>query len=154
MLWGWERLSPLTLFNSRIKDVDFSWDTALSFEGNTGPYVQYTYARASSVLRKSGETPDREINNNYVPNTDEIRLIKQLSLFGEKVVSAMDAYEPSVITRYLLESCWLFNQFYNTSPVIRAEANAKLFRIQLTATFREIAGRCLDLLGMKKTQEI
>lgn len=142
------------LFNSRIKDVDFSWDTALSFEGNTGPYVQYTYARASSVLRKSGETPDREINNNYVPNTDEIRLIKKLSLFGEKVVSAMDAYEPSVITRYLLESCWLFNQFYNTSPVIRAEANAKLFRIQLTATFREIAGRCLDLLGMKKTQEI
>lgn len=143
------------LFNSRIKDVDFSWDTALSFEGNTGPYVQYTYARSCSVLRKAGDNGEGELAfNDYVPNTDEIRLIKQLTLFGERVASAMKDYEPSVITRYLLECCWLFNQFYNTSPVLKADGQTKAFRIALTRAFREIAGRCLDLMGMTKTQEI
>jgi arginyl-tRNA synthetase len=139
------------LFNSRIKDVDFSWDTALSFEGNTGPYIQYTYARACSVLKKCSDKGDY---GGYEPNADEKQLVKQLMLFGEKVVSAMKEYEPSVITRYLLETCGIFNQFYHNSPIIRAEENAKCFRVALTSAFREIAGRCIELLGMKKTEEI
>ncbi len=146
------------LSNARIKDVDFSWETALSFEGNTGPYIQYTYARACSVLRKCA---DFEINggsgedeNAYLPNDDEKQLIKQLNLFDVKAISALNAYEPSIITRYLLETCWLFNQFYHTSPVLRAEDGAKRFRVALTEAFKTISARCLDILGIQRPEEI
>ncbi len=139
------------LFNARIKDVDFSWDSALSFEGNTGPYLQYTYARASSVLRKC---PDAGDCAGYSPNADEIALIKQLSLFDTKVLQALEQYEPSVITRYLLDTCGAYNQFYHSSPVVRAEGAEQNFRISLTAAFRETAGKCLELLGMRRTEEI
>ena len=139
------------LFNARIKDVDFSWDSALSFEGNTGPYLQYTYARASSVLRKC---PDAGDCAGYSPNADEIALIKQLTLFDNKVAQALEQYEPSVITRYLLDTCGAYNQFYHSSPVVRAEGAEQNFRISLTAAFRETAGKCLELLGMRRTEEI
>lgn len=139
------------LFNARIKDVDFSWDSALSFEGNTGPYLQYTYARASSVLRKC---PEAGGFDGYSPNADEIALIKQLSLFDTKVLQALEQYEPSVITRYLLDTCGAYNQFYHSSPVVRAEGAEQNFRISLTAAFRETAGKCLELLGMRRTEEI
>lgn len=139
------------LFNARIKDVDFSWDTALTFEGSTGPYLQYTYARACSVLRKCAAAGSYE---GYLPNDDEKNLIKQLSLFSEKVSQSLEQYEPSVITRYLLETSGLFNQFYHSSPVVKAEGAEKNFRITLTSAFRDIAGKCLELLGMRKTEEI
>ena len=139
------------LFNARIKDVDFSWDSALSFEGNTGPYLQYTYARASSVLRKC---PPAGSYEGYSPNADEIALIKQLTLFGSKVTMALEQYEPSVLTRYLLDTCGYFNQFYHSSPVMRAEGAEQSFRIELTSAFRETAGKCLELLGMRRTEEI
>lgn len=139
------------LFNARIKDVDFSWDSALTFEGNTGPYLQYTYARASSVLRKCPEPGSAE---GYTPNGDEIALIKQLALFSSKVRLALEQYEPSVITRYLLDTCGYYNQFYHSSPVVRASGAEQNFRIRLTSAFRDTAGKCLELLGMRRTEEI
>jgi arginyl-tRNA synthetase len=99
------------LSGSRIKDTDFSWETALSFEGNAGPYVQYTYARASSILRKS--TVDCNNFGDYEPCSEEIEVIKKLLTFPTKVLQALDEYEPSVISRYALEFCALFNSFYH-----------------------------------------
>ena len=140
------------LFNNRIRDTDFSWDTALSFEGNTGPYVQYTYARASSVLRKAGDAGSNF--DGYEPNEAEISLIKQMLDFGEKLEQALDDYEPSVITRYMLGLCSGFNIFYHDCPVMKAEGEVKAFRVALTSAVRMVVGNCLDLLGMKRTEEI
>ncbi len=138
---------------ARIKDVDFSWDTALSFEGDTGPYLQYTYARAASVIRKCGGDEVSAVFP-YSPSDGEKRLVMQLSVFEDKIRSSLKDYEPSVITRYLLDTCGVFNQFYHSSPIIKAPEDAKGFRITLTKKFLQIAGNCLDLIGMAKTQEI
>ncbi|MEG2004320.1 MAG: arginine--tRNA ligase, partial [Clostridia bacterium] len=140
------------LSNSRIKDTSFDWDSALSFEGNTGPYVQYTYARASSVLRKAGTNV--KIPDDYTPSDEEIALIKLLCSFQDKVLQALSDYEPSEITRYALELCSAFNVFYHNCPVLKSEGDTRLFRLSLTAAVREILGESLDLLGIKRTEEI
>lgn len=139
------------LLNSRIKDTSFDWDSALSFEGNTGPYVQYTYARASSVLRK---TETCEIDKSYIPCDEEINLIKQLTLFESKLTQALADYEPSGVTRYALELCSAFNVFYHNCTVIKAEGAAKKFRINLTLEVKNTLGTALDLLGIRRTEEI
>ncbi len=140
------------LFNNRIRDTDFNWDTALSFEGNTGPYVQYTYARASSVLRKAGDAGSDY--QGYIPVEAEVSLIKQLLMFGDKVEQALAEYEPSIVTRYMLGLCSSFNIFYHDCPIMKSEGETKAFRVALTKAVREVVGKCLDLLGMKRTEEI
>jgi arginyl-tRNA synthetase len=89
------------LSGSRIKDTNFSWDTALSFEGNTGPYIQYTYARAFSIIKKA--TASDCSADGYTPQGEEIDVIKALIQLPDKVLQAMREYEPSVISRYALE---------------------------------------------------
>ncbi len=140
------------LSGSRIKDTDFSWETALSFEGNAGPYVQYTYARASSILRKS--TVDCNNFGDYEPCSEEIEVIKKLLTFPTKVLQALDEYEPSVISRYALEFCALFNSFYHNCRIIGAEENVAAFRVSIAKAAVDVLGKCLDLLGMRRTEEI
>lgn len=143
------------LSNSRIKDTNFVWEDALSFEGNTGPYVQYTYARSASVLRKSAKEEiytDNEIYNDLT--VDETELIKRLAEFPATVLRAMEEYEPSVITRYLLGLCADFNQFYHNCPIMKSEGAVKAFRLKLTMSTNTVLGKGLTLLGMKRTEEI
>ncbi len=141
-----------TLSGSRIKDTNFSWETALSFEGNAGPYVQYTYARASSVLRKAG---DLGMNfGDYIPCEEEIEVIKKLIAFPDKVLQSLREYEPSVISRYALEFCALFNSFYHNCRIMDAESNVAAFRTSIAKGAVEVLGKCLDLLGMRRTEEI
>lgn len=140
------------LSNSRIKDTDFTWESTLSFEGNTGPYVQYTYARAASVLRKT--EGDEGAEGEYTPNDDEINLIKQLYLFPERVKAACADNEPSYIARFMLDTCSAFNKFYHNCTILRESGAARRFRIKLTAATKQILGTSLDLLGMRRTEEI
>jgi arginyl-tRNA synthetase len=140
------------LANSRIKDSNFVWEDALSFEGNTGPYVQYTYARSASVLRKSDEGSGAE---NYTAlSTEEVELIKKLSEFPAVVRRALDENEPSFISRFAIGLCAAFNQFYHNCPIIKSEGAVKVFRLKLTKGVHNVLGNCLDLLGMKRTEEI
>ncbi len=141
-----------TLSGSRIKDTNFSWETALSFEGNAGPYVQYTYARASSVLRKLGEV--KEVFGDYQPVSEEIEVIKKLLQFPEKVLLALNEYEPSVISRYALEYCALFNSFYHNCRIMDSDAKVTAFRASIAKATVNVLGKCLDLLGMRRTEEI
>ncbi len=142
------------LSNSRIKDSDFNWEDALSFEGNAGPYVQYTYARTSSILRKNGGLPPASPAG-YAPCAEETALAKKLSEFPEAVDRAIEAYEPSVISRYLLAVCALFNQFYHNCRILGADAeDARDFRVRLSAATRTVIGNGLDLLGIRRTEEI
>ncbi len=140
------------LANSRIKDTNFVWEDALSFEGNTGPYVQYTYARSASVLRKSDENTAA---GNYTElNTDETELVKKLSEFPAVVLRALDENEPSFISRFAIGLCAAFNQFYHNCPIIKSEGAVKAFRLKLTKGVHNVLGSCLDLLGMTRTEEI
>ncbi len=142
------------LSNSRIKDSDFNWENALSFEGNAGPYVQYTYARTSSILRKNGGLPPASPAG-YTPGAEETALAKKLSAFPEAVDRAIEAYEPSVISRYLLAVCALFNQFYQNCRILNADGeDARVFRVRLSAATHTVIGNGLDLLGIRRTEEI
>lgn len=139
------------LSNSRIKDSNFVWEEALSFDGNTGPYVQYTYARAASVLRKSERDGDCD---GYAPEKDECALVATLAAFPDKVLAALAEYEPCIIARYALDVCAAYNLFYHNHNILKAEGAAKAFRLSATAATKYVLGKCLDLLGMKRTEEI
>lgn len=139
------------LANSRIKDTNFTWEGTLSFEGNTGPYVQYTYARAASVLRR-GE--GNKGYSSYTPVTEEIELIKKLSEFTDVVLRAAKDFEPSHVSRFALSVCTAFNQFYHNCRILGSGGETEQFRLALTEATRNILGRCLDLLGMERTEEI
>lgn len=139
------------LANSRIKDTNFTWEGTLSFEGNTGPYVQYTYARAASVLRRG------EYNGNYAgytPVAEETELIRKLAEFSDVVLRAANDFEPSHISRYALNVCTAYNQFYHNCRILGSGGETEQFRLALTAASRNILGRCLDLLGIRRTEEI
>ena len=124
------------LFNSRIKDINFSLDQALSFEGNTGPYAQYTYARCCSILEKAASAGITGEGGAY-SHESEAELLKTLSRFPEKVQAAIDEYEPSNITRYIIDVCTAFNHFYRDCPIVSAESDdAKNFRVRLTKAAR------------------
>ncbi len=139
------------LFNQRIKNVDFSWDEVLSFDGTTGPYVQYTYARAKSILRKNHTAID--INKlDYEALADDIafHLIKTISGYEEAVNNAAKRYEPSIIARYIISVATAFNKFYHDCPILREEnENVKEASLALVDIVQRIIKDSCGLLGMK-----
>lgn len=141
------------LSNNRIRDVDFNWEDALSFEGNTGPYVQYTYARCEGILEKFGETVD--VSDLKITDSAESTLIKSLNLFPEKVTQARNDLEPSVISRYLLEVCASFNRFYHDCPVLKVEdSTVKNTRLALVSATANVLKNGLTLIGLKTPKNI
>ncbi|MBR5768082.1 MAG: arginine--tRNA ligase, partial [Clostridia bacterium] len=143
------------LTNSRIKDSDFNLEDALSFEGNTGPYVQYTYARCCSVVEKAGGIPPCGDGAGYSAVPSERKLCKTLSLFGEKVTEALSSYEPMVIARYLLDVAGDFNRFYHECRIAtESDTAARAFRVRLTGATKVVLGNAMGLICMKKTPKI
>ena len=141
------------LSNTRMKDINFVMEDALSFEGNTGPYVQYTYARACSILARS------EIAQGggklAITAPEEIALAKVLSMFEEKVTEALETYEPSVIARYILSVAAAFNRFYHNCSILGAEdAQVKATRQMLTEATKTVLGNAFDLICLKKIEKI
>ncbi len=140
------------LSNNRMRDINFVMEEALSFDGNTGPYAQYTYARASSVLEKAGSLGKMTDANLTEP---EFELAKTISRFPERVLSALDDYEPSIITRYVLELCASYNHFYHECKIASCEdENLKSSRLALTAASKQILGVALKLICMKSPEKI
>ena len=137
------------LCNNKIKDITFSYDRALNFDGETSVYLQYTCARAASVLAKAraegvtfGAAPDLE------PCAAEAELVKQLALFPETVVQAAEKYEPSLISRFLLDAAKLFNKFYLECKIMQAEGDVRAFRLALTEATLTTLKNGLGLLGI------
>lgn len=141
-----------SLLSNRIKDVNFNWSEALNFEGNTGPYAQYSYARACSILSKAEE--ELPIPGEVALCAEEKDLITTLSLFPEKVLRALNEYEPSVITRYALEICQSFNRFYNSCPIRTAAPEEKAVRLGLCRAVKTTLGTALHLIGLKTPEKI
>ena len=140
------------LTNNRMKDINFVMEEALSFDGNTGPYVQYTYARACSVLNRAGELADAPLS---ITTEEEATLVKTLCRFGERVCSAIDDYEPSYITRFILDVAAAFNRFYHNCPILTAEdAAVRASRVRLTEATKIVLGNAFDLICLKKTEKV
>ncbi len=142
------------LYNNRIKDINFIMKDALSFEGNTGPYAQYTYARTCGILEKAG-CYDNENIAPILTAVEETELLKVLSKFNEAVRGAIKEYEPSVITRYIIDVCSAFNKFYHNCQIVSATDEAvRTTRIRLTAAVKTVLGSAFELICMKKTEKI
>lgn len=143
------------LSNNRIKDINFVLEDALNFDGNTGPYAQYTYARTCSIISKAGGVPDIKPTGADITDPSEAALLKTLSLFPEKVLEAIDELEPSVIARYIYEICTSFNRFYHACQIVTASSQrTRDFRVLLTDCTRTVLGSAFDLICMKKTEKI
>ena len=140
------------LTNNRIKDINFSLEEALSFEGNTGPYVQYTYARACSVLSRAGDVADAPVQ---ITTEEEAALVKTLCRFGERVCSAIADYEPSYITRFILDVAAAFNRFYHNCTILGADDPAvRASRVKLTEATKIVLGNAFDLICLSKTEKV
>lgn len=140
------------LLNNRIKDVNFVMEDALSFDGNTGPYAQYTYARTCSILEKAGEVA---VDGIRITEPAEAALCKVLSQFGEAVLSAVADYEPSDVTRYILDVCTAFNRFYHDCPILSADdETARKSRVALTQATNYVLGNALPLICLTTPEKI
>lgn len=150
------------LSNNRIKDVVFSWEEALNFEGESGPYVQYTHARACSVLRKAngGESGElavkpESIDASLLQNPEAMAVIKEIYLFAERVEQAMHKLEPSIISRYLVDLAQSFNRFYHECPILNADNPAlRDARLALVKCVQTTMANGLALIGLEAPEKI
>ncbi len=140
------------LSNNRMRDINFMMEDALSFDGNTGPYAQYTYARTCSVLEKVGKDA---FMTDAPLGEHETELSKTLAAFPERVIQALADYEPSVITRYILDLCASFNRFYHECSIANCEnTDLKQSRISLTAATNQVLRTALHLICMQSPEKI
>ena len=142
------------LYNNRIKDYVFDWDEVLNFDGETGPYVQYTYARAKSVLRKADFKENTEISFDNITSDEEFALVKALGNFKDVVAKAAEKYEPSLITRHITEIAKNFNKFYNACQINVEDEKIKEERLALSYATSIVIKTGLGLLGIKTVEQM
>lgn len=136
------------LKNSREKDIVFDWKEILSFEGETGPYVQYAYARGNSILERAGEFSG-SIDYSKLSSKEEFELVKSLGNFNNIITLALDKLEPSILTRYVIEVAKGFNKFYNAHSVLNLEdEELKRARLNLVKASLQVIKNGLELLGI------
>ncbi len=135
------------------KDVIFNWKNIMSLDGDSGPYLQYTYARALSVLNKSKIKEQKNIDQNLSEiNEDEMALLKEFYKFEEKIIEAANRFSPSVIAEYLLSVARKYNEFYAKNRIINEKEEN--FRIFLTKTTSNILNKGLKLLGIEVLEKM
>lgn len=135
------------LYNNRIKDIDFWWDRALNFEGETGPYVQYTHARCCSVLRKAGS---RDASPDYAALADAQAqdVTRMLEQFPGVILTAIERSEPSMITRFVVDLAQVYNRFYFEHRILDEEPGVREARLRLTEAARNTIKTALNLIGI------
>lgn len=137
------------LYNQRIKDVIFNWEKILNFDGETGPYVQYTYARAASVLRKAGvEAVDADIDYSVITDEPSMNLLKEISRYPGVVKDASEKLEPFVISRFAMAVAQAFNKFYHECQINVEDENVKKARLKVVVLTKYILKDALSLLGI------
>lgn len=155
------------LKNYRMHEVDFRYEDVLNFDGETGPYVQYTHARACSVLRKAGlnaNTSAGSLSGEFSTNAGDLsaglhpsewRLVVEMNKANEVFERALDQLDPSLIARLVLDVCHAFNRFYHDVPILSADTESdKLFRVGLTDATRAFIAYCLNLLGLRAPESM
>ncbi len=143
------------LFNQRVKDYTFSWEKALSFEGESAPYVQYVHARCNTLIEKSGIKPSYDNINFELLNDEQSQdLIKCLLGFEQAIINAMQSNEPSKLTRYALELATTFNKFYQANQINVDDEELKKARIALTFAVKQVIKKALYLIGIKAPEKM
>ncbi|MDE6605257.1 MAG: arginine--tRNA ligase [Clostridia bacterium] len=141
------------LYNSRIKDMVFSSDKVLNFEGETGPYVQYTYARCNSLFDKCGEIGE-EVDYSGLDNASSKAIVALLDKYPQILQESAKKYEPSVVTRYAIDLAQAFNKFYFECKINTERDGIKNARLLLTKATRQVLGNALALLGIDTPQKM
>ncbi|MDR0851336.1 MAG: arginine--tRNA ligase [Clostridiales Family XIII bacterium] len=148
------------LANNRIKDYVFSWDKVLNFEGETGPYVQYVHARAASVLRKAeadavrAADPDTAIDGSYLGSDSAYELARLIYKFPAVIMDAGEKYEPSVVTRLIVDIAQTFNRFYHDEYILVDDAAEKIAKLALVYAVKQTVGNGLALLGIEAPERM
>ncbi len=144
------------LQNNRIKDIDFWWDRALNFDGETGPYVQYTHARCCSLLRKAEEAdvlPDAALAS-ALTDDEAQEVLRLLSRFDEVILEAASRYEPSMITRHITRLAQAYNKYYYEHRILDEDKAASAARVKLTEAVRNTMRTGLWLIGMEAPERM
>ena len=137
------------LANSRIKDEIFDWDAILNFQGETGPYIQYTYVRTKSVLEKAGGIPDAQnIKIDYLTDDASCKVLKLIYNFRDTLIQVTDKNEPSILSRYLIDLAKAYSNFYNENKIIVENENIKNARVYLTFAVGKVLKTGAELLGI------
>lgn len=146
------------LSNYRIKDYVFSWEKVLNFEGETGPYVQYTHARACSILRNAGDEivaeAVKDFNPEYITGESAHELTKLIYRLPDVIVEAGEKYEPSVVTRHIVDIAQAFNKFYHDEHILVDNKDEKIAKVALVIAARNAVKNGLGLLGMKAPEKM
>lgn len=143
------------LSNSRIKDEIFDWDIMLNFNGETGPYVQYTTVRAKSVLEKAGYIPNvKEVNVEKINDKDSQKIINQLYNFNSILKNVTEKEEPSILARYLVDLAQNFSSFYNNCHVITEDKEMQDARLYITYMVKTVLEKGINLLGIQVPEKM
>lgn len=140
------------LARENTKTVTFDWESALDFNGQSAPYIQYAYVRANSLLRRAGDEAEAEAKFDYPLEISEVNLIEKLSKLPEEVEKAAREFKPSLLAAYAYELAKVFNDFYNQCQVLKADANVRESRLALVDAVRTGLGKVLSLLGIQAPQ--
>jgi arginyl-tRNA synthetase len=143
------------LHNDRMKDIDFHWDRALNFDGETGPYVQYTHARCCSVLRKAAGLEEAAPEYEALCDDEANEVLKALALFPEVVGKAMNQNEPSLITRHTTQLAQAYNKYYFEHRIMEEnQPGATAARVRLTRAVRDVIRTGLWLIGVEAPERM
>ncbi len=148
------------LKHRRLKDVQFDWDEILNFDGKTGPYLQYSHARISSILRRSNETPTALPEKLQLDLPEEKDLVRRLATFSRVIQSAADESEPSYVSTYLLDLAEVFNRYYNlggknpANRVLCEDQEIRSSRLCLVLSVKTVLQKGLALLGVKAPEKM
>jgi arginyl-tRNA synthetase len=142
------------LSNDRVRDIDFSWEDVLNFEGETAPYLQYTHARICSIERKAEMDIRSDVNFELLKDPIEFELIKTLERFPTEIIEAAKAYRPNLISNYLIALAQSFNRFYNNCPIIKEEPELRDARLLLADSVKIVIAKGLSLMGIHAPQEM
>ncbi len=142
------------LYNSKIKDINFTWERALNFDGETGPYTQYTYARCQSVLRKAGAFDASKPDFAALTDASSMALIRALAAFPYAVKAAASKNEPFLVSRAVMDICSAFNKFYYDNRIIGEAENVKNARLALCEAAGTVIKTGLYLIGLKTPERM
>ncbi len=136
------------LSQNRLSDIIFDWDKMLNLKGASAPYIQYTYSRLKSILRKAGKNRAKKFNSSLLNTKEELAVLSHLLYFPEVVEKSAKSYEPNRLTDYLLRLAEKVNLFYETTPVLKAQENLRQARLALIEAASLIIKNGLKLLGI------
>jgi arginyl-tRNA synthetase len=142
------------LSTRRQKDVNFDWEEVLNFEGQSGPYIQYTHARLCSLMRKYGKPIRKDVNFTLLNTDEEYSIAKSLLDYPRQIKLAAESYEPSVISSYLLDLCGIFNRLYQKERIITSDEVSTQARMLLVKGIQIVVKSGLAILGIKAPERM